>query len=47
MKAAKKRKLEKAGWKTGSVDEFLGLTPKETAYIEIKLALYNKLKQVR
>ena len=47
MQAGKKRKLEKAGWKTGSVDEFLELTPEESAYIEMKLALCNRVKQAR
>lgn len=47
MKANKQRKLEKAGWKVGSVDELLGLSLEESAYIEIKLALSKSLKQRR
>ena len=39
MRVSKRVKLEAAGWKVGSADEFLGLTPEESAYIEIKLAL--------
>ena len=47
MKVSKRRKLEKAGWKVGSVDDFLGLSPEESAYIEMKLALSRSLKQRR
>ncbi len=47
MKANKQRKLEKAGWKAGSVDELLGLSLEESAYIEMKLALSKSLKQRR
>lgn len=47
MKVSKRRKLENAGWKVGSVDEFLELTPEETAYVEMKLALSKFLKERR
>ncbi|KJS07217.1 MAG: transcriptional regulator [Gammaproteobacteria bacterium BRH_c0] len=47
MKETKRKKLEAAGWKTGSADEFLGLTPDESAYIEMKLALSHSLRQYR
>ena len=47
MKAAKKMKLEKAGWKISSVKDFLNLTPEESAYIEMKLSLAMKLKALR
>lgn len=47
MQANKRKKLEAAGWKVGSVDEFLALTPDESAYIEMKLALSHSLKQRR
>jgi hypothetical protein len=33
MRASKKRKLEAKGWKVGNADEFLGLSPEESAYI--------------
>jgi len=43
MKKGKTEKRVKAlGWKDGSVAEFLGLTPRESALIEIKLALSRK-----
>lgn len=47
MQESKRKKLEAAGWKVGSVDEFLGLTPEESAYIEMKLALSHTLRQRR
>jgi DNA-binding XRE family transcriptional regulator len=47
IKAKKKRQLEVYGWHVGSVDEFLGLSAAETAYIELKLALSAQLKQCR
>jgi DNA-binding XRE family transcriptional regulator len=47
MKVSKRRKLEASGWKLGSAEEFLNLTPEETAYIELKLALSGSLKERR
>ena len=47
MHASKRKKLEISGWKVGSVDEFLDLTPQESAYIEMKLALSGSLKELR
>lgn len=47
MRADKRTKLEIAGWKVGSVTEFLGLTPEESAYIEMKLSLSSALKERR
>jgi DNA-binding XRE family transcriptional regulator len=47
MKKTKKERLEAAGWKFGSAEEFLGLTPSEVALIEIKLALARSLRELR
>lgn len=47
MKAAKRKKLEAAGWAVGSTTDFLGLSPEEEAYIEAKLALAQQIKTVR
>ena len=47
MDKRKKDKLAKKGWKTGSVAEFLDLSDEESAYIEVKLALSEKLKERR
>ncbi len=47
MDKAKRQRLEAKGWKVGSVDEFLGLTSEEAAYIELKLALSQNVKKYR
>jgi predicted XRE-type DNA-binding protein len=41
------KRLEAAGWRFGSVQEFLGLTDEEAAYIEIKLKLAKHLRKKR
>ena len=47
MNKAKQAKLEKKGWRFSSAGEFLGLSAEELAYIELKLALSDKLKAKR
>lgn len=47
MNKTKQKTLEAKGWKVGTVDEFLALTPEETAYIELKLTLADGLAQQR
>jgi DNA-binding XRE family transcriptional regulator len=47
MRKHKKERLAKKGWKTGSVAEFLDLSAEESAYIEMKLALSEKLRERR
>jgi ribosome-binding protein aMBF1 (putative translation factor) len=47
MDKKKKAKLEKAGWRVGSAEEFLDLTPEEAAYVELKLSLSSQLREVR
>jgi len=47
MLKSKQTRLQKAGWKFGSADEFLGLTPEESAYVELKLALSKNLQERR
>lgn len=47
MEKIKQSRLEKKGWKVGTVAEFLELTPDEEALIEIKLALSRSLKRRR
>jgi DNA-binding XRE family transcriptional regulator len=47
MEKAKKERLQKKGWKVGSTDEFLDLTPEETEYIELKIACTKYLKECR
>lgn len=47
MKKSKKEALEARGWKIGSVEEFLELSPEEVKYIEMKLELARQLKARR
>ena len=47
MDAAKRARLEAAGFKVGTVQEFLGLTPEESVLIEVRLALSAALKRRR
>ncbi len=47
MKSAKKKRLEAKGWKVGTVAEFLQLSPEESAYIEMKMALSRNLQERR
>ncbi len=47
MDNSKIQSLEKRGWKTGSAEEFLGLTQEEVEYIELKLMLSDYLRKNR
>lgn len=47
MKKTKKKKLQSAGWRVGTPAEFLGLSPEEAAYVELKLALADYLTALR
>ena len=47
MKAAKRKRLEQAGWRVGSAEDFLGLSKEEQALVEIKLALADAVKTQR
>ena len=47
MKTAKRKRLEAKGWKVGSASEFLKLSPEESAYVELKLALSKSLQETR
>lgn len=47
MDKRKRTKLEKRGWRVGSVAELLELTPEETILLEIKLALSEQLRARR
>ena len=47
MRPDKQKKLERAGWKVGSTDEFLSLSPEESAYIEMKLTLCDSVRSRR
>ena len=47
MDSKKRAQLEANGWVVTSVEEFLGLTPEEVAYIDLKLRLARDLKRRR
>jgi len=45
-----KRKLERVqakGWRVGGAEEFLGLSPEEAAYVEVRLALSDNVRKMR
>ena len=44
MRESKRSKLAAKGWKLGSAKDFLGLSPQEEAYIELRLKLADGLK---
>lgn len=47
MKAGKRQRLERAGWKLGSAKEFLDLTDEEEAVIDLKLTLARAVREER
>ena len=47
MDRGKRKRLEAKGWKVGSIEEFLGLSSEEAAFIELKLELSKSLKERR
>ena len=47
MNNIKRKKLEQKRFKVGSVQEFLKLSPEDSAYIELKLALSRNVQSYR
>lgn len=47
MNKSKIEKLNKKGWKVGSVSDFLNLSAEESAYVELKVSLSRYLHQTR
>lgn len=47
MNKGKRKRLEKAGWRVGSTQDFLGLTDAEMAMIEVRYTLAKALKERR
>jgi DNA-binding XRE family transcriptional regulator len=47
MDAVKRQRLEAAGWRVGNAADFLELSPEETAFIEMKLSLSKRLRELR
>ncbi len=47
MDEGKRKRLEAAGWKTGSAYDFLEMTEAEASYVELKLALSAAVRKLR
>jgi DNA-binding XRE family transcriptional regulator len=47
VKVGKMKRLVARGWEVGDAREFLGLSEEEAAFVELKLALADDLKQRR
>ena len=47
MNSARRKRLEAAGWRVGTAEEFLGLSREEAAVVQLKLALGASLKRYR
>ena len=47
MRREKIKRLESKGWKVGSAEDFLSLSPEESAYIDLKLNLSANLRKLR
>lgn len=47
MDREKKTRLEAHGWKVGTAEELLGLTPEEAAYVELRLKLSDAVRELR
>lgn len=47
MKTGKPKRLQAAGWKAGSAQDFLQLSDEETMLVELRLSLIGAVKQSR
>ena len=47
MDAGKRKRLEAAGWRVGSAQDFLSLSVEEAAFVELKVALGTSLRLTR
>lgn len=47
MNKNKIKRLEAAGWSAGTSEDFLGLSDAESAFVELRLRLSDKLRQKR
>jgi ribosome-binding protein aMBF1 (putative translation factor) len=47
VEKAKKDRLESSGWRAGDAADFLELSAEEAAFVELKLALADYLRDVR
>lgn len=47
MEKSKRERLEAAGWHVGTADDFLELSPTESALVDLKLSLSDALRRAR
>jgi ribosome-binding protein aMBF1 (putative translation factor) len=47
MKTSKRTRLETRGWRVGSMEEFLNLSPAEVAFIDLKFSLCESVRERR
>lgn len=47
MEKTKRERLASKGWRVGGAAEFLELSPEEAAFVELKLALADYLRDLR
>ena len=47
MKSTKRKKLERAGWRVGSTQDFLGIDDAEMALIDMRVSLASELHRRR
>ena len=47
MRAGKRKRLMARGWAVGNAEDFLGLSDEEAAFVALKLALAENLRQRR
>lgn len=47
MKPEKRKRLEEKGWRVGTADDFLGLSPQESAFVELRLKLADAVRELR
>lgn len=47
MKQDKRRRLEAAGWKVGTVQDFLGLSDEEAMVVAVRAGLASALREAR
>jgi hypothetical protein len=47
MEAKKRTRLEAHGWRVGSAEDFLDLTPDESVYIDLRIKLSDSVRQLR
>jgi DNA-binding XRE family transcriptional regulator len=47
MESKKRKRLEAAGWRIGSAEEFLTLNDEEASIVELKLGLADAVKEKR